>query len=194
MNQFLSLPKNVINNFELEASKSRFLGFAKYIETEEDATNFLNDLKKQYKDARHICYAYKLFNTSKASDDGEPSGTAGKPMLEIIDKLNLLNIIIVVVRYFGGVKLGAGRLLRTYSSCAIDTLKQNNVLWEKAFEKDLELNFSEYQELLKLKDKCKIKIINTEFSNKVFVKLCIMQELCINLGVEKSSKEVWEYF
>ena len=194
MEQFLSLPKNEIIKTELEASKSRFLGFARHIETEQQAQEFLDDLRKEYKDARHICFAYKLLNTSRASDDGEPSGTAGKPMLDIIDKLELYNVIVVIVRYFGGVKLGAGRLLRTYATSASDTLKQKQVLWEKCLEKELILNFLEYQTLQKQLNKIKIKVLETDFSDNVKVKISVSASENFSLGKEISSKEIWEHF
>ena len=119
----------LLNNMELEIKKSKFIGYAYKISSVSDVKNTLEKLKKEHKKATHICYAYKLIGedySEKAFDDGEPNGTAGKPILNVINKKNLSNILVVVVRYFGGIKLGAGGLLRAYSKTASETLKEFN--------------------------------------------------------------------
>ena len=96
---------------EYVIKKSKFIARAVHITTEEEAQAYLRDGKKQYWDARHNCYAYQLgmnFEKQKSSDDGEPSGTAGKPILEVLKNKGLTNTLIVVTRYFGGIKLGTG--------------------------------------------------------------------------------------
>ncbi len=114
---------NLIKNNEILIKKSKFLGFLYEISNLEEIKEILNNLKKEHKKATHICYAYKVWVSAKYSDDGEPSGTAGKPIYNIIEKKNLNNILIVVIRYFGGIKLGAGGLFRAYSNCASELLK-----------------------------------------------------------------------
>lgn len=114
---------NLIKNNEILIKKSKFLGFLYEISNLEEIKEILNNLKKEHKKATHICYAYKVGVNAKYSDDGEPSGTAGKPIYNIIEKKNLNNILIVVIRYFGGIKLGAGGLFRAYSNCASELLK-----------------------------------------------------------------------
>ena len=107
--------------FELIEKKSKFYGYAFNVQSVEEIEKHIQDLKKEYKKCTHICYAYQISTPvvlAKAVDDGEPSGTAGKPIYNIIDKKNLKNVLIVVVRYFGGVKLGAGGLVRAYTKCA----------------------------------------------------------------------------
>lgn len=102
--------------------KSRFIAVGFPIASETDARDKIATLKKQFFDARHIAYAYRIDNGQmfqKSSDDGEPSGTAGKPILNFMVKENIVNAIILVVRYFGGVKLGAGGLTRAYSGTAV---------------------------------------------------------------------------
>lgn len=102
-------------------NKSRFIGYAKPIETEEEALEFIEDIKIKHKDATHNVYAYVVgdnSNIQRFNDDGEPSGTAGIPALEVIKKENLRNIVVVVTRYFGGTKLGAGGLIRAYTKAA----------------------------------------------------------------------------
>lgn len=99
-------------------NRSRFIGYAMPIETEEEALEFIEKIKTKHRDATHNVYAYALgkdSNTQRFSDDGEPSGTAGIPALEVIKKEELRNVVVVVTRYFGGVKLGAGGLIRAYT-------------------------------------------------------------------------------
>ena len=168
MQAFISIPKDKIFTSEIVINKSRFLGFAKFISTEAEANEYLHSLHEKYHDARHICYAYRLLNTAKASDDGEPAGTAGKPILNILEKRGLLCVIVAVVRYFGGIKLGAGGLLRAYSNAtlqALDTAKL--VTWEPAKKLKMKLDYSEYEPFLnKIKNR-KIKVLNADFSNGV---------------------------
>lgn len=110
------------NYFELEINKSKFLAYRLELSSLDEVKPFLEKLKKEHKKARHFCYAY-VFNRDgvyeKCNDDGEPSGTAGYPILNVIKKKNLTNTLVVVVRYFGGIKLGAGGLTRAYTkACA----------------------------------------------------------------------------
>ena len=110
---------------EYVIKKSKFIARAVHITTEEEAQAYLRDGKKQYWDARHNCYAYQLgmnFEKQKSSDDGEPSGTAGKPILEVLKNKGLTNTLIVVTRYFGGIKLGTGGLIRAYGTAAVAAL------------------------------------------------------------------------
>lgn len=103
---------------ETMINKSRFIGYAMPVETEEEALEFIETIKIKHKDATHNVYAYVLgqnSNVQRFSDDGEPSGTAGIPALEVMKKEDLRNVVVVVTRYFGGVKLGAGGLIRAYT-------------------------------------------------------------------------------
>ncbi len=105
----------------IEIKKSKFYSYLYNVNSANDVAKILEDLKKEQKKANHICYAYKIVDgveIIKFSDDGEPSGTAGRPMLNVIEKKNLKNVLICVVRYFGGIKLGAGGLVRAYTKCA----------------------------------------------------------------------------
>lgn len=106
---------------EVIINKSKFIGYAMPIETEEEALEFIEKIKTKHRDATHNVYAYVLgkdSNTQRFSDDGEPSGTAGIPALEVIKKEDLRNVVVVVTRYFGGVKLGGGGLIRAYTKGA----------------------------------------------------------------------------
>ena len=108
---------------EFTEKRSRFLGHVRCIETEDEAKAFVAEMKKKYYDARHNCWCYIIRNgAERYSDDGEPQGTAGIPMLEVLRRQNMTNCVCVVTRYFGGVLLGAGGLLRAYTKSAGDAL------------------------------------------------------------------------
>ena len=108
---------------EIIIKKSRFITKLYNIDDENKVNDIIDKLKKEYKKCTHICFAYSINGHEKAFDDGEPKGTAGLPILNVIHKKNVSNVLIVVIRYFGGVKLGAGGLLRAYTSSASEILK-----------------------------------------------------------------------
>lgn len=109
---------------EIVIDKSRFIASAVHVDTVEQAVEYLNSKRKKYFDATHNCYAYIVGDKVKYSDDGEPQGTAGLPMYECIKNNNVDYLCVVVTRYFGGIKLGAGGLVRAYSSSCAEVLKQ----------------------------------------------------------------------
>lgn len=109
---------------EFEVKKSRFITFLYNLNDEKEVLDIIDEIRKEHKKARHIVYVYKINNTAKINDDGEPKGTAGMPIFNVIEKNNLDNILIVVVRYFGGIKLGAGGLFRAYSKSASEIVKK----------------------------------------------------------------------
>lgn len=117
MDSYFSINDSV--SAEIVEKKSRFISYIKHVETEEEANAFIAEIKSKHYDARHNVYAYILKNGKKKySDDGEPQGTAGVPILDIIDKEELFDVCIVVTRYFGGILLGTGGLVRAYSDAA----------------------------------------------------------------------------
>ena len=105
-----------------EINKSKFYGKAFPVFSIDEIKDILKQTRDEHFHATHVCYAYALNGNEKCSDDGEPSGTAGKPILDVIKKKNLNNILIIVIRYFGGIKLGAGGLTRAYSTTASEVL------------------------------------------------------------------------
>lgn len=120
----------------IEIKKSKFLGFSFIVNTVVDVQNILSLFKKKYSDATHICYAYKLLTgEAKYDDNGEPQGTAGKPILDCIIKKNITNVLIIVVRYFGGIKLGAGGLTRAYSNICSQVLDASEIKQYSLFVK-----------------------------------------------------------
>ena len=113
---------------QIEVMKSKFIAYLFPLNKEEDFKTILADLRKEHKKARHIVYAYRYNVKSKSCDDGEPKGTAGHPLLELLYKKDINNIALLVVRYFGGTKLGAGRLLRTYLQAGIEVVNESELI------------------------------------------------------------------
>jgi len=116
---------------EVIIQKSRFIGHVKRVQNEGDAQQFIQEIQKEHHSATHNCFAYIIGDHDqfqKANDDGEPSGTAGIPMLEVLKRLSLKNTVIVITRYFGGIKLGAGGLIRAYSSVTSDTINHIGIV------------------------------------------------------------------
>ncbi len=117
MNEYLTLAGAGFS--EYCEKKSTFLGYAAPVETEEEAVEFVRTIRKKHADARHNCYAYRIGqNLTRYSDDGEPQGTAGMPMLDLLRHAELTNAVVVVTRYFGGILLGTGGLVRAYTAAA----------------------------------------------------------------------------
>lgn len=116
----------LINQSLVEIKKSKFIGYFYHVEHVEEVEEILKILKTEHKKAKHFPYAYKIGNCAKKSDDKEPSNTAGSPLYTLILRKNLDCCLLVVVRYFGGIKLGAGGLLRAYNEAANQALKYEN--------------------------------------------------------------------
>ena len=160
MKEFITIEKEEYD--EIIEKKSKFIGTIIPIKSVEDAENKIKEIKKKYYDARHNCFAYRVIDNEsiveRSSDDGEPSGTAGAPMLNIIKQKNLCNILIVVTRYFGGILLGTGGLVRAYSQATENAIKKSTLV-NKVKGLEVEI-ITEYKELEKIKYFCRIKNIN----------------------------------
>lgn len=109
-------------------NKSKFICLLIKIDDEKSIDTTLNNIKKEYKDATHYCYGYIIDNVKRFSDDKEPNGTAGMPILNVLENNNLNHILCVVIRYFGGIKLGAGGLVRSYTNSVVEALKKSNII------------------------------------------------------------------
>ena len=116
----------LLNTCTLEIKKSKFIAYYYEVDSTKEVKKILEYLKKEHKKARHIPYAYKIDQEIKKSDDKEPSGTSGMPILNILEKNNLNHTLIAVVRYFGGIKLGAGGLIRAYSNAVKEVIKTSS--------------------------------------------------------------------
>ncbi len=166
--------KTIKNNATaiIEEKKSKFIANIFNVNSVEEAENKLHEIKKKYYDARHNCYAYIVeedgIQKKKFSDDGEPSGTAGSPILNVIEKNNLCNVLIVVTRYFGGILLGAGGLVRAYTEATAKAINKTNILEkEEGYEIEIVIN---YQDLDKFKYFCNqnsIEIIDTKYLENI---------------------------
>lgn len=150
--------------------KSKFICRLYYVNDIYEINSILEDLKKEYKDATHICYAYVIDNKEKAYDDGEPSKTAGMPILEILKKKDLNNVLCVVIRYFGGIKLGAGGLIRAYSNSVRKTIDKVDIIpYKKYIEVSIEVNYDNKKLLESIvKD---YEVINKDYKDTIVYKI-----------------------
>ena len=161
---------------EIVEKKSKFIANLIHVETTEEAESKIKEIKKKYHDARHNCVAYRVAENGKivekSSDDGEPSGTAGGPMLNILQKNNLCNLVVIVTRYFGGILLGTGGLVRAYSDATqLAIEKSTKVTKVKGIEIQINLD---YANLEFFKYYCKnndINIKKIDYSENVILKI-----------------------
>ena len=174
VNEFITIKNNV--ETEIVEKKSKFIANLFYIENSEQAEKMIKETKKKYFDARHNCIAYRTVEDNKIverfSDDGEPSGTAGAPMLNILQKNGYVNVLIVVTRYFGGILLGTGGLVRAYSNSLIQAIEKSEKI-KKCMGEILEVKL-EYNELENFKYYCKnnkINIVETQYYEKIMCKI-----------------------
>jgi len=181
MNQSYPVPAATLER-ELEVKKSRFIARAAKVENREQAMAFLEALRADYPDARHHCWAYLVGNpasasTAASSDDGEPSGTAGKPILNVIQHKEVGDVIVGVARYFGGIKLGAGGLTRAYSSACEAVLsalplEQHRMLVRRMVCCD----FSNEQPLRHWAEQHNAQVVTVDYGEQVRVQLDLQAE------------------
>lgn len=160
MNELKTINNSV--TAELVEKKSKFIANIFYVQSEEEINEILKKIKKEYFDAKHHCFAYRIISNEsiigRSSDDGEPSGTAGKPILTILEKNKFVNVLVVVIRYFGGILLGTGGLVKAYTDATILAINKSECMnIELGYEININLT---YQELEKFKYFCKINSVN----------------------------------
>ena len=157
--------------------KSRFITYCAHVESEEEARAFVAEIRGNHTLATHVCYAFiadKAGNLQRFSDDGEPQGTAGVPMLEVLKNKGLYETSVAVVRYFGGVKLGAGGLVRAYSSCTAECLAAADIrVLEMCAEYDVVVEYTGVDSLQKYISTHTCSLLNTEYGEKVTVTLAV---------------------
>lgn len=168
---FLTIQEEKLEE-EIVEKKSKFIATLFYIKNEEQANNLIKDIKKQYHDARHNCFAYRIMTESgvveRFSDDGEPSGTAGGPMLNILGKNNLCNVLVVVTRYFGGILLGTGGLVRAYSDATIKVINSATIARETiGLEAEIEIEYAQLEEFKYYCNKNNIRIVNVVYEDSI---------------------------
>ncbi|WP_019775538.1 YigZ family protein [Streptococcus sobrinus] len=164
-------------SFEEDIKKSRFICQLKRVNSEEEAREFIAAIKKDYHKSNHSCSAMIIGQDSqikRSSDDGEPSGTAGIPMLTVLEKQGLTNVVAVVTRYFGGIKLGAGGLIRAYSGVVAHALLQAGLVEVKEQEGiQLELSYPQYQTLANFLAQEGLQEQDTDFTDKVLTTIYV---------------------
>jgi uncharacterized YigZ family protein len=158
---------------EIVIKKSRFIGYGKPVESEAEAVAFIEEIKKLHWNATHNCSAYVVGERDecqKQSDDGEPSGTAGKPILEVIKNNGLKNVVIVVTRYFGGIMLGAGGLIRAYTDGAVAAIEAAEpVVYVQHREVTVDVDYTWYGKLENELHARGIRVGGTDFTDRVVI-------------------------
>lgn len=172
---------------ELIEKKSKFIADVFYLENKEEAQKYIQEIKKKYYDARHHCYAYRFLEDGnileKSSDDGEPSGTAGAPILSLLKGEDLINVLVVVTRYFGGILLGTGGLVRAYSEATSNAIKEANVVYLlEGWEEEITLDYKDLDSFEYYCKKHDISILNTEY----------LQTIKLRIEVSESEKNELE--
>ena len=174
MEEFVTIKEHV--ETEIVEKKSKFIANMFYIGDAQEAEEIIKKTKKKYFDARHNCIAYRVIEKERlierSSDDGEPSGTAGAPMLNILQKNNLVNVLIIVTRYFGGILLGTGGLVRAYSSSLQKSIEESEKE-KKCIGVEMQVEV-EYQNFESFKYYCKInniKVVEIQYLEKIICKI-----------------------
>ena len=181
--------------YRFEDRKSVFIGYAKPISAESEAIDFIQAVKKKHPDARHWVYAYVLRenSTTRFTDDREPQGTAGMPVLDIIRKNGVTDTIIVVVRYFGGILLGTGGLVHAYTEAALGALRAAKVIkYDTYTECEISVSYSDYQKISFTLSEYDFFVANTDYSDSVKITGSVIatsyDELCNQLSETTSAR------
>ena len=176
--QYKTIENDVEN--EIVEKKSKFIANIFYVKTLKEAEEKISDVKKKYHDAKHHCFAFRIHEESNTlnrfSDDGEPSGTAGSPILNILEKNNIENVIVIVTRYFGGILLGTGGLLRAYTGATLKAMEKVKLATEEdGMELLIKTSYKYLEDIQYYCIKNNIKILNGKFDEnvKVIVELSI---------------------
>jgi uncharacterized YigZ family protein len=161
---------------EIVEKKSKFIANLFPVESVEEAEDLIKEIKKKYHDARHNCMAYRIIEDSqvveKSSDDGEPSGTAGAPMLNILQKNNLANVVIIVTRYFGGILLGTGGLVRAYSDSLLKAIEESDKVEKcQGIEMLVTIEYSDFENFKYYCKNNEIMITNVKYSELIECKI-----------------------
>ena len=166
--------KTIINNYQNEIiiKNSRFITLLFKFYDNDDLNKYIEIAKKEYPKATHYTYAYITESFKKSSDDGEPGGTAGVPMLSLLEKEDLVNVLAITIRYFGGIKLGAGGLVRAYSKSVRDAITDDNLCEVvDGFEVEIIISYDKQKDLdYLLKD---YEVVNKEFSDNIMYTVLI---------------------
>ena len=201
MNEFFTIKQEV--SAEISEKKSKFIANIIPVESKEEAESVIQKIKKMYHDARHNCSAYRVIEENlvieKSSDDGEPSGTAGAPMLSILQKNNLCNVVIIVTRYFGGILLGTGGLVRAYSEVTAKAIDNVDVIEKvKGVQMEITIDYSEYEKFKYYCQKHKINIENVAYKENIVCDITLeeskKEKLLADFETKKINLEDWKEF
>jgi len=178
MKKFITIKENSYDEFV--EKKSTFITHLVRVTSEEEAREFIQKMKKKHYDATHVCSCYVVGDNNeitRANDDGEPSGTAGAPMLDVLVKNEIKNVCATVIRYFGGTKLGTGGLVRAYGGGVINALKNTTLVERKdALEIRLELDYSLNGKIEYEIEKTNFIVNNLEYTDKIIYTIYVMEE------------------
>lgn len=156
---------------------SRFICLLYHLDDINEVNNYIDAAKNEYKDATHYCYAYIINNISRCSDDGEPSGTAGMPMLQVLQKNNLNNVLCIVVRYFGKILLGASGLVRAYANSVSECLEGHIITLKKGYNITITFNYDN------------LKMIDYILKDAIFINKDFKDDITYNLNVDYDTYE-----
>jgi len=173
---------------EIVEKKSRFIETVCPVESEEQAAEFIAAVKKKYWDARHDCSAFTIGSShelTRCSDDGEPSGTAGRPMLDVLLREDIHNVAVVVTRYFGGVLLGTGGLVRAYQKSVQEGLAHSTVVWKtKGRRLDIGTDYNGLGKIQYILAQQDIAVLDTEYTDRVAIHALVPLGMCGSLEKE----------
>lgn len=193
MEEFTTIEENV--STEIVEKKSKFIANLFYVETVEEAENIIRETRKKYFDARHNCIAYRVLENGqiieKASDDGEPSGTAGAPMLNILQKNEFANVLIIVTRYFGGILLGTGGLVRAYSDSLLKAIeKSKKILKCLGQQYEIIIDYSEFENFKYYCKKNNIYIEKLEYGEDIVCIISMQNSIKENFKKDYERKNI----
>lgn len=164
---------------EFEVDKSVFITSAKHVESEEEALEFIEEIREKYKDATHNCTAYIINKTpviKRYNDDGEPQGSAGLPMLSVLEKEEVANVAVVVTRYFGGKLLGKGGLIRAYTKGVADTVGPNTLYKRDYFRVELVLSYTILGQIENYLNEEKLNVIDKTYTDEVRFEIYVRKD------------------
>lgn len=189
--EFITIFEN--KTFTLIEKKSKFIANIFHVETRDEAENIIKETRKKYSDARHNCYAYSILdkttNITKSSDDGEPSGTAGVPILNVIVNKKLYNVLIIVTRYFGGILLGTGGLVRAYTNSAVEVINNSKIIhMQKGMQLRLSINYNDFSKIKYYFTVNKCNIVNIFYGQFIDITVDVTQKIAKD--IENNSCEI----
>ena len=190
MDSYKTISENRVGEGYITEKRSKFLAFAHHVENVEDVKRLVAEYRKKYYDARHVCWAYMLGHERtdfRANDDGEPSSTAGKPILGQINSLELTNVFIVVIRYFGGVLLGTSGLIIAYREAAAEALADSTID-TRLIEEEISYTFTYpmMNDVMRIVKEMQPRIVSQSFDNTCEIRLAIRKSMAEALKTKLS--------